>query len=157
MSTRGQRAKLRRLELDRQMAAIGSVSFSNPKRGWLSSVREALGMTSQQLARRLGVDPSSVTRLENSEEKRTITLSSLDRAAEALGCRVVYALVPHKRLDDIVAERSQAAARHLRAPVAHSMALEDQALEQQAALDRERLLAEELVNKLDSIIWDDEI
>ena len=155
MNTRGQGAKLRRLELDRQTAALGSVPFSTPKKGWISSIRESLGMTGQQLARRLGVDPSSVTRLESSEERRTITLSSLDRAAEALGCRVVYGLIPHKPLDDIVAERSRAAARRLREPVAHSMALEDQALEQQAALDRERLLAEELINKLDSVIWDD--
>lgn len=112
-------------------------------------------MTGQQLAKRLGVDPSSITRLESSEQKRTITLSSLNRAAEALGCRVVYALVPHERLDNTVAERGRAAARRLREPVAHSMALEDQALEKQAALDREELLAEELVNKLDSILWDD--
>lgn len=112
-------------------------------------------MTGQQLAKRLDIDPSSVTRLENSEERRTITLSSLDRAANALGCRVVYALVPHKPLNDMIAERGQIAARRLRAPIAHSMALEDQALDRQAAADREQLLAEELVNKLDSSLWDD--
>lgn len=155
MSTRGQRAKLRRLELDRQTVAIGNLPFFTPKRGWIGSIREALGMTGKQLAKRLGVEPSSVTRLEDSEQKRTITLSSLDREAEALGCRVVYALIPVKRLDDVVTERSQLAARRLREPIAHSMALEDQALEKEAALDREKLLAEDLVNRLDSIVWED--
>lgn len=155
MSTRGQREKLRRLELDRQTTAISGIPFSTPRRGWISSIRAALGMTGQQLAKRLDIDPSSVTRLENSEERRTITLSSLDRAANALGCRVVYALVPHKPLNDMIAERGQIAARRLRAPIAHSMALEDQALDRQAAADREQLLAEELVNKLDSSLWDD--
>jgi predicted DNA-binding mobile mystery protein A len=111
-------------------------------------------MTGQQLARRLGVDPSSVTRMEISEVKRTISLSSLDRAAEQLGCRVVYALVPHESLDTTVINRARLAAARLRKTVAHSMSLEDQSLDQQAARDSEELLADELMARLDPVIWE---
>ncbi len=156
MNTRGQRAKRRRRELDRQTSAIAGLPFTTPQKGWLFSIRESLGMTGQQLARRLGVDPSSVTRMELSEAKRTITLSSLDRVAEKLGCRVVYALVPHESLDTTVNKRARSAAAQLRKPVAHSMSLEDQSLDQQAANDSEELLAEELIARLDPVIWEND-
>ena len=154
MSTRGQKAKRRRRELDRQTSAIRALPLTTPQMGWLFSIRQSLGMTGQQLARRLGVDPSSVTRMELSEVKRTISLSLLDRAAEQLGCRVVYALVPHESLDTTVINRARSAAARLRKPVAHSMSLEDQSLNQEAARDSEELLADELIARLDPAIWE---
>ena len=156
MGMRGQQAKLRRRELSRLTTAINELPLSTPRKGWIASIRLAIGMTGQQLARRLGVDPSAVSRLERSEANRTITLSHLDRAAAALGCRVVYALVPHEPLDDSIRARARAAARRLRQPVAHSMTLEDQSLDREAAQDREELLAEDLIAKLDPILWEDE-
>ena len=156
MKGRGLQAKLRRRELTRLADAINELPLSSPRKGWISSIRNAIGMTGQQLARRLGIDPSAVSRLETSEAKRTITLSHLDRAAEALGCRVVYALVPHTPLDDTLHSRARAAARRLRKPVAHSMKLEDQSLDGDAARDREELLADDLIMKLDPILWEDE-
>jgi predicted DNA-binding mobile mystery protein A len=94
--------------------------------------------------------------MELSEAKRTITLSSLDRVAEKLGCRVVYALVPHESLDITVNKRARSAAAQLRKSVAHSMSLEDQSLDQQAANDSEELLAEELIARLDPVIWEND-
>lgn len=156
MSTRAHQAKLRRRELTRLAVAMEELPLSSPRKGWISSIRRAIGMTGQQLARRLHVDPSAVSRLERSESKRTITLSHLDRAAEALGCRVVYALVPNEPLDDTIRARARAAARRLRKPVAHSMTLEDQSLGREAAQDREEILAEDLIGKLDPILWEED-
>ena len=156
MKTRGQQAKLRRRELDRLFAKVRDLQLAAPRDGWISSIRESLGISGQELARRLKVDPSVVSRLERSEAKRTITLSSLDRAAAALGCRVVYTLLPERLLEETISTRAKAAAKRLRKPVSHSMSLEDQSLDQLAAQDREQLLIEELVDNLDPALWSEE-
>jgi predicted DNA-binding mobile mystery protein A len=83
-------------------------------------------MTTAQLARRLGVSQPRIVELEQSETSGSVTLNTLQRAAEALGCRLVYALVPERPLAETVRARADLlAARHTDA-VAHSMRLEDQ-------------------------------
>jgi predicted DNA-binding mobile mystery protein A len=83
-------------------------------------------MTTAQLAKRMGVQQPSVVELERSEEKGTIALSTLRRAAEALDCTVVYVLLPNKPLDTSVRERARAFVRRRRRPIEHTMLLEDQ-------------------------------
>jgi predicted DNA-binding mobile mystery protein A len=57
-------------------------------------VRQAIGMSAEQLARRVGVTRATIATLERSEARGRITLASLEKLARGLGCRVVYALVP---------------------------------------------------------------
>ena len=100
--------------------------YTPPVRGWIRAIRQALGMTTAQLAKRMGVRQPSVIALEQSEVKGTIELATLRRAAEALDCTVVYALIPNKPLEATVKERARAFARRRLEPVEHSMLLEDQ-------------------------------
>ncbi len=95
-------------------------------RGWIKAIRHALGMTTAQLAKRLGVRQPSVVGMEQSEVKGTIELATLRRAAEALDCTLVYVLIPNKPLAATVRERARAFARRRLRPVEHSMLLEDQ-------------------------------
>ena len=97
-----------------------------PVRGWIKAVREALGMSTAQLAKRLRVKQPSVVDLEKSEAKGSIELATLRRVAEALDCTLVYALVPNKPLETMVRDRARLFAKGRRAPVEHSMLLEDQ-------------------------------
>ena len=83
-------------------------------------------MTAAQLARRMGVSQPSIVGLEQSEEKQTIQLATLRRAAEALDCTLVYVLVPNKPLGVTVRERARALLLRRRQPVEHTMLLEDQ-------------------------------
>ena len=55
--------------------------------------RIELGLSTTQLAHRLGVVQSTVVRLEGSEERGAITLGSLRKAADALNCELNYRLV----------------------------------------------------------------
>lgn len=50
---------------------------------------------------------SAVFELEAREVKNTISLRSMSRMAQAMGCKVVYGIVPEggKKLEDIVEER----------------------------------------------------
>ena len=67
--------------------------------------------------------------LESSEAEYRITLTSLRKAADALGCELVYALVPKSaNIQELAEKRARSkAADNVRA-VEHSMALEDQAV-----------------------------
>ena len=60
----------------------------------MRAVRLALGMSAEQLARRVGVSRATIAALERSEERGRITLASLEKLARGLGCRVAYALIP---------------------------------------------------------------
>ena len=65
-------------------------------------MRDALGMSSYQLAKRAGFSPTRVRQFEAEEVAGWIRLANLRRAAEAMNCRLVYAFVPNEPLDDIV-------------------------------------------------------
>ena len=92
----------------------------------MRAIRDALGMSGAQLAARLGVKAPSVVALEQSETADTIRLETLRKAALALDCQLVYALVPNKPLADMVAERAQAKALGVIGGVSHSMTIENQ-------------------------------
>ena len=124
---RARSAAQSRSALDERLSAWGTVDrYAPPVRGWIRAVRGALGMTAQQLGKRLGVTQPTIVALEQSEVKGTIELATLRRVAEALDCTLVYALVPRRPLEDTVRERARAFLRNRHASVEHSMLLEDQ-------------------------------
>ena len=112
--------------LDQRLAAWRAVPDAIPPRGWLRAIRDALGMPRAAVARRLGVTDQAVAYLEKSEADGSIQLDTLRRAAEALDCTLVYALVPNRSLEAIVDERAHQVARRDVDRVQHSMLLEDQ-------------------------------
>jgi len=141
------------MELDRLFELVRHLELAPPEKGWIADIRESLGMSGKDFARRLGIDPSSAKRLEQSEAKRSVTLVSLDRAAEALGCHVAYVLIPDRPLEETVRARAAALVERLHAPVAHSMALEDQASDQPSTNDRRKIMIDELISNLDPELW----
>jgi predicted DNA-binding mobile mystery protein A len=141
-----------RARLDERFQKFGSVSrYTAPVRGWTKAVREALGMTTAQLAKRLGVKQPSVVAMEQSEAKGTIQLATLRHVAEALDCTLVYALVPNKPLEAMVRERAGLFSRGRRGPVEHSMLLEDQAVK---GKDSDKRLDEIVRDANPRLFWD---
>ena len=98
-------------------------------RSYVALFRDALGMTAEQLGERMGVSQPTVQGLEASEAEDTIQLKTLRRAAEALGCELVYALVPKDSLQATYEQAARAVARRELSQISHSMALEDQAVD----------------------------
>lgn len=101
-----------------------------PTRGWLRAVREAIGARQDAVAKRMSVQRQSYARLETTEARGTISLSTLQKAAAAMDCDVVYYLVPRAGVAKTYAElarRHDPKFKHLQASE-HSMALEDQAV-----------------------------
>jgi predicted DNA-binding mobile mystery protein A len=121
-----------RSALDQQVGALSSArdSLRKPSKGWLLAVRQALGVKQQEIAKQLGITRQSYAQFETAEVSRSITLKSLERAAEAMDCDFVYFLVPKQSIARSFGELAQShdpAFRQLR-KTEHSMALEGQAI-----------------------------
>lgn len=89
-------------------------------------------MSGVQFSRRVGVRPQSVEALEKSEASGRIQMNTLRRAAEALDCTLVYALVPNSSLEEMVSSRARKIAMLEFGRVSHTMKLEDQETAQYA-------------------------
>jgi predicted DNA-binding mobile mystery protein A len=150
-----QLSRLKRLQLDDALRPLRSAELASPPRsGWIRAIREALGMTQPQLAARVGVSRQSVQDFEEAEAERRITLESLDRLARAMGCRVVYAVVPEGgSLEDLRQRRADKLAEALLKPIDHSMKLEAQGVSESERERQRKLLAEALLQGSPRKLW----
>ena len=116
-------------QLSRSLASFQKAkAVGRPSRGWLQAIREALGLSLTQVGQTAHMTKQLVQSFEKSEANDRITLRTLRRVAEAMGCELVYAIVPRSGTIHELAEqqaRDKATKRVL--SVEHTMALEDQA------------------------------
>jgi len=126
---------------------------SRPGNGWVKAIRESLGMSASALARKLGVTPASITKLEKAEVNEKITLASLRKLASALDCELQYILVPRKSLEAILEDRAMIVARERLRPISHSMSLEDQSVDLSASQKQLQLLAKEILDGPRRNLW----
>jgi predicted DNA-binding mobile mystery protein A len=141
------RRSMARRRLDQRLAAVKSVDHTAPRHGWIRAIRESLGMPARVMGERLGVTEGAVFAMERSEGAGTVQLDTLRRAADALDCDVVYALVPRSSLDSTVrAAGLEALALHDDL-VRRTMLLEDQAVDPE---ERQAQLAVMLDRIIDS-------
>lgn len=110
-------------------------------------------MPAAYLARRLGVVPSTVLRLETSEADDTISLASLRRMAEALDCELHYALVPRRSIAQTLEAQAGKVARERMTTVAHTMALEAQATTPEALDAQVQEMADSLLRGSRRELW----
>jgi len=147
-----------RRQLDKRLSLKQNMElFVRPPRGWLKAIREALGMTTAQLGRRLGVVQSRVVAIEQAEAKGTITLNSLEKAAQALDCRLVYALMPKQPLEDIVEQRASLLAKSRLKSTGHTMTLEAQGVDATDESEQLKRLIRQLVEKSGSKLWEEDV
>lgn len=119
---------IQQLRLSQVERAVKQASVPpRPSVGWIQTIRTALGMTTRQLAARIGVTQSTLAELEKSEAADKITLHSLRRAADAMDCDLQYVLVPRNSLKKRVENQAEAIAHRRVSRVFHTMRLEDQA------------------------------
>lgn len=143
--------------LDSRFAAFRALSHAQrPPKGWIRAIRDALGMTTSQYAKRLGVSQPRIVELEKSEQNGGVTLNTLQRAAEALGCRLVYVLVPERPLAEVITERAAEIAERQSRAIEQTMRLEDQAVEDNRAAQALREQAIEDLLKHPARLWDEE-
>jgi len=87
-----------RLELERRVRWYRRARLhARPPEGWLRAMRLAVGIPAEEIADQMGFTPRMVFQTERAEQKRNISLERLERMARALGCDLVYGLVPWER------------------------------------------------------------
>jgi predicted DNA-binding mobile mystery protein A len=124
-----------------------------PPRGWIRAIRDGLGMSGAQLGKRIGVAQQTIKAFELSEENGTIQLQTLRRVAQALGGKLVYAIVPDSSLEDMIRNRAREIALKALTRVSHTMRLEDQATSKS---DLEARIEDYIQNELrDRDLWGD--
>ncbi len=144
-------SRLRRRQLDQYL--VKYADLSPPPKGFISEIRQALEMSSYSLAERMKISQPAVIQLEESEKNGTITLSSLRKAAEALDCKIVYALVPNKSLEETIMRQAHIRAEQLSESLFKTMGLEKQAT---TNADKESIIqeiADELIQKGRRELW----
>lgn len=124
--------------------------------GWVRAIRDALGLTGRQLAARMGISQPTLSGVERGEVRDTVTLATLRRAAEALDCQLVYALVPRQPLDQVARRLAERIAEAEIGRVHHSMRLEDQALRSDDLEAQRQARIDELLRGDPRHLWRDE-
>lgn len=141
--------------LDPRLEAIRGAAPARPPKGWIRAIRDALGMTARQLGARLGVSQPRIAALEKAEVDETATLGSLRRAAEALNCRLVYAIVPDEPLATMIRRQAALKADEQLRRVSHTMRLENQGLTPNDEQRQRELLVTELLGGNLNRLWDE--
>lgn len=146
---------LLRKHLDQRFAQLRPLAqlAAKPQTGWIRSIRQSLGMTATQLAARMGVSQPRIIALERAETSGAVNLKTLQRAAEALNCRLVYAFVPNEPLEQAVRKRARAVASERLAGAEHTMRLENQGTSSEAQDERLRETTDYLTLHADGSLW----
>ncbi|MEZ5070124.1 MAG: mobile mystery protein A [Bacteroidales bacterium] len=98
--------KLLREQLDKKLQALKAWRDSGSAEiGWVRTIRKALGMTAEDMARKVGIDQSRISRIENAEMEGNIKLSSLKKIAEGMEMDFVYGFVPVRHWKKMVREQ----------------------------------------------------
>ncbi|QEX15134.1 DNA-binding protein [Hypericibacter terrae] len=126
-----------------------------PPEGWLKTVRKALGMSGVQLAKKMRVTRARIAQAERAERDGAASLKSMKAAAEAMGCRFVYAVVPEKRIEDIITAQARKKALALVAAASTHMAMENQALPNDKIAEEIERLTREMAREMPPDLWND--
>jgi len=126
-----------------------------PKKGWIHTIRKALGMSGRQLASRIGVSQPRVAEIEKKEMDNSLTLKTMQQVAEGLGCEFVYAFVPRVSIKKTLVKRAENIAASQTNNASVTMNLEAQGLSKEEVELIRKETVQELVEKRPSRLWDD--
>jgi predicted DNA-binding mobile mystery protein A len=143
-------------QLDAKIKRLNSTSIGElPSTGWINATRLALGMSQEQLGKKLQITRQSVQELEKREKEGTITLKTLKEVAKAMDIQLVYGFIPNQgSLEALIEKKARELATRIVMRTSNSMKLEDQQNSdkrlQKAIKERTRML----VNEMPKILWD---
>ena len=125
-----------------------------PSEGWIRTTRKALGLSASELARRLGVTKPAIYQAERKEQDGGVTLQHMDRLADAMGGKFVYAIVPATgQVEDILRNQAYRKAEAVVQRASSHMALEKQSLSSKQMKEEIERLAAQLLRERPSDFW----
>ena len=152
---RGKQKKLAREQLNETMKKFESLkAMSAPRKGWIRAIRDTLGMTGEQLAKRLNVNQQRVARIEQDEVLGKVTLNTMQNTAEAMDCIFVYGVIARDDLERIVRRQAEVVAKKRMARSNQMMRLEKQELSEKEKSKAMQNLIDEIVETMPKSLWD---
>ena len=143
--------KILRRSYQKKFDLFRKVMIARPQQGWLKTIREFLGMTTIQLAKRLEISQPRIVAMEKNE--RNVKISTMERIADVLNCDFSYAFVPRENIDDIIYNQAKKKAKKILNKVNKNMGLENQLAKTDDLL---KDIIEELLDGNIARIWDEE-
>lgn len=126
-----------------------------PPTGWIKAIRNAIGMSMQQLGNKLSVSKQGILDIEKRERDGSITIKSLKQIGMALNMQLVYGFVPFDgSLETLIEKRATEIATNIVLRTSNSMKLEDQGntnVRIEKAI-KERVV--EIIKEMPKILWD---
>ncbi len=149
--------KLAREQLDETLNRFGPLkAIASPRKGWLRAIRDAIGMTGEQLAKRLNVNKQRVSRIEQDERLGNVTLKTLRGVAEALDCVFVYGFVPRESLEQTVRDQSESVAMKRLDRSNQMMRLEKQELSEEEKEKAMNDMVLDIIEAMPKSLWDEQ-
>ena len=135
--------------------------FKIPKLGWIKTLRKAFSMSGATLARRMGLQRSSLAYLEQSEKQGSITIKKLREVASAMDCELIYAIVPmatadnpNPTIEDIIHNQSESKAKSIVKRASTQMMLESQELTKDSLKKEVERLTRQMINDMPKDFWE---
>jgi predicted DNA-binding mobile mystery protein A len=143
-------------QLNSKMLAYASLQkVAPPPTGWIKAIRNAIGMSMQQLGNRLSITKQSVQDIERREKDGSITIKALREAARALDMQLVYGIVPADgSLEVLIDRKAKELASQIVLRTSNTMKLEDQENSKQRI---EKAIEERAIiikNEMPKTLWD---
>ena len=143
--------KILRRSYQKKFDLFRKAIIARPQQGWLKTIREFLGMTTTQLAKRLEISQPRIVAMEKNEIN--VRISTMERIADTLNCDFSYAFVPRENIDDIIYNQAKKKAQKILDKVNKNMGLENQLVKTDDLL---KDIIEELLDGNIARIWDED-
>lgn len=141
-------------QLDECLNKLKDPLFSFPRvSSWIKLLRTTLKLSTHDLAKKLSIRQSAMLAMEKREEEGHVTLASMKKLAEAMGCDFVYAFIPRTTLERFVGEQEETLALKLSNLTHHTMTLEDQNVKNTELLKHYEVMRKTISEKSLKYLW----
>jgi predicted DNA-binding mobile mystery protein A len=126
-----------------------------PPIGWIKAIRNGIGMSMEQLGKKLSITKQGVMDIEKREKEGAITIKSMQEIAKAMDMKLVYGFVPNEGdLEQMIETRALEMATKIVERTSNTMKLEDQANSKERIKKAIKERASEIINNTPKILWD---
>ncbi len=148
--------KLQIQQLDRRIKHLHKAQeASKMTYGWIRTIRQALGMSLQQLAKKMYMTKQNLSDIERREVENSVSLKTLRQAADALDMDLVYGFVPREgSLEKYIHKKAESLAKEIVIRSSQNMALEGQESSERRISQSIKERTEAFQNELPKILWD---
>ena len=143
-------------QLNEKMNQLTGLQHINvPPIGWIKAIRNGIGMSMEQLGKKLSITKQGVMDIEKREKEGAITIKSMKEIAKAMDMQFVYGFVPNAgSLEQMIETRALEIAKIIVERTSTTMKIEDQANSKERIEKAIKERASEIINKTPKILWD---